>query len=98
MLLKRCIKGNMFCDPLVLTPAQRKDIERLHNEFRNNFIHFSLDGWSIEKAGLPRIVGVALDVVEQLMIGDQVLHLPDAHDRQARLTTALRTARDALHS
>lgn len=45
-----------------------KDIERLV-AFRNDFMHFTPKGWSIELAGLPRIVGNALRVVEHLHDG-----------------------------
>ena len=63
-LLSRCTSGS---EPLlVLTPQQRKDIERLHDHFRNNFAHFIPRSWSIEKAGLPRINTAALDAVESL--------------------------------
>jgi hypothetical protein len=57
---------------LVLEKKQRADIKRLHGYFRNSFIHFTPKGWGIEKAGLPRIVGAALDAVETLMSMDKV--------------------------
>src|SRR3954464_1409399 len=34
---------------------------------RNRFAHFTPKGWLIEPSGLARIVGVALDIVEELM-------------------------------
>jgi hypothetical protein len=96
-LLKRCIKGNQFCQPLVLTPPQRKNITRLNREFRNNFLHFSLQGWSIEKAVLALIICAALDAVEMLMSREQVINrLGDG--QQDRLTKALQTARAAVGS
>ena len=96
VLLKRCIAGNRFCEPLVLTPQQRKDINRLHREFRNTFIHFAPLGWSIEKATLTRIIGTALDAVEELLTREQVVNRFEACDQEARLTKALLTARGAL--
>ena len=67
-LLKRCVAGNkLVFEPLVLTPKQHKDIKRLHDHFRNDFAHFTPKGWSIEKAGLPRIICAALDAAEELM-------------------------------
>ena len=65
--MRRCLRGSHNCEPLVLTGQQCRDIRRLHREFRNNFVHFIPTGWGIEKVGLPRIVGAALDVVEDLM-------------------------------
>jgi hypothetical protein len=89
-LLKRCIARSGL---LELTPEQRKDIGRLHDHFRNNLVHFTPKGWSIEKAGLPRIVGATIDAAEVLMrhvIGRM------AEDQQQRLTDALATVRSHL--
>jgi hypothetical protein len=71
-LLRKCLRGSHDCAPLVLTKAQRKDIDRLH-QFRNGFTHFTPKGWAIEQVGLPRIIGVALDIVEELINRDQVI-------------------------
>jgi len=48
---------------MVLNTSQLKDINKLHEEFRNSFSHFTPQSWSIEKGGLPRIVGAGLDPV-----------------------------------
>jgi hypothetical protein len=91
-LLKRCIARS---DLLVLTAKQRKDIRRLHDHFRNNFVHFTPKGWSIEKAGLSRIVGAAIDAAEVLMRQDNVMvHMDE--DQQRRLTDVLTTVRSHL--
>ena len=92
-LIKRCIASDL----LVLTPTQRKDIRRLHDHFRNNFVHFTPKGWSIEKAGLPRIVGAATDAAEVLMQQHNVIvHMDE--DQQQRLTDAMTTVRSHLHT
>ena len=73
-LLTRCQdKSRMEDEPLVLTKEQLKDLRRLHEEFRNNFSHFTPMSWSIEIAGLPRIVGTAVDCIEYLMGCTQAL-------------------------
>ena len=54
------------------TVGQIQDIRRLHRHFRNGFQHFKPESWSIEKAGLPRIVGTALDFIELAMQNDKV--------------------------
>jgi len=91
-LLKRCIAKS---DLLVLTPKQRKDIRRLHDHFRNNFVHFTPQGWSIEKTGLPRIVGAAIDATEVLMRQHNVIvHMDE--DQQQRLTDVLTMVRSNL--
>jgi hypothetical protein len=92
VLLQRCVAGNTFCDPLVLTPQQRASILRLHKEFRNNFLHFAPLGWSIPKTVLPPMICTALDAVATLMRRAQIVNrLTEA--QQDRLATALQTAR-----
>jgi hypothetical protein len=68
VLLSRCRKnGYMQGQPLKLGSSQLSDIERLHEHFRNNFVHFVPKGWCIERGGLPRIIGAAMDALETLM-------------------------------
>jgi hypothetical protein len=86
-LLRRCIRSGL----LTLTRKQCKDISRLHREFRNNFMHFERRGWSIEKAGLPRIVGAAIDATEVLIWQPRM-----NEDQQQRWTDALTMVRSHL--
>jgi hypothetical protein len=73
-LLSRSQKAELMDSrPLKLSRAQTDDIQKLHKHFRNNFAHFVPKSWSIEKAGLPRLVGTALDVIEILMAHQRVL-------------------------
>ena len=99
-LLKVGLRGSHNREPLLLTRQQCRDIRRLH-EFRNDFIHFTPKGWPIEKAGLPRIVGAALDAAEGLMRRDYVTRLLDVDQQQRlqqRLTDALAAVRAHLPS
>jgi hypothetical protein len=78
-----------------MTAQKLKDLKRLHKDFRNAFTHFVPRGWSIEIAGLPRIVGAALDVIEAAMQQHQVaVHLNGNMTR--RLAKNLDVARSAL--
>ena len=43
-----------------------KDFSMLH-EFRNQFTHFDSVGWSLEIEGLPRIIGEAVCLIEQIV-------------------------------
>jgi hypothetical protein len=95
-LLKRCVRGRPNFEPLVLTRNQCRDIKRLHRHFRNNFAHFTPKGWSIEKVGLPRIAGAALDAVEVLMKRGRWLTIHMDEDQRGRLDKALKTAKLAL--
>ncbi|WP_141246483.1 hypothetical protein [Actibacterium ureilyticum] len=53
-----------------------RDLWRLH-DFRNSFTHFQPVGWSIEKAGLPRIIGLALDLAEEIITDPGYTRYPD---------------------
>jgi hypothetical protein len=90
-LFRMCKKAKI----LSLTAQQAKDILRLHRYFRNNFAHFTPKGWGIEKAGLPRMIGAALDAVEGLMQQHRVAMHLNEHD-QGRLAKTLRTTRASL--
>ena len=72
-----------------------RDIEKLHGALRNNFAHFRPKGWSIERAGLKRIIGVALDVIEQIMFGDELSYKLSGN-RKRRLRKGLDVSRRAL--
>ena len=61
----------------------------------NNFAHFTPKGWSIEKAGLPRMIGAALDATEALMRRYYVIGQME-DDQQQRLTDAFATVRSHL--
>jgi hypothetical protein len=80
---------------LVLEEKQRKDITGLHREFRNSFIHFTPKGWGIEKAGLPRIIGAAMDAVEMLMAMD-AMSVRLEEFQSERLRSSLRDIRASL--
>jgi hypothetical protein len=88
LLVEKC------SDFLQLTPAQGRDIDRLH-ELRKQFTHFVPKGWSIERAGLPRIVGTALDLVEHLMKQSRAA-LDLSEDDQQRLTNTIDRTRTSL--
>lgn len=80
-----------------LTRLQIKDIFLLHRHFRNNFEHFTPKTWSIEKAGLPRIIGTALDFIECAMRQDKVTRRLTGN-KTRRLQENLHEARVSLQS
>ena len=95
-LLKRCRKGDfMQGQPLKLSHSQTRDIKRLHKDFRNNFAHFVPAGWSIEKAGLPRIVRAAVDTIETLMAHPKVIYKLSGN-RKRRLAKGLELSKRGL--
>jgi hypothetical protein len=96
ILLKR-VQTDRFTDeePLHPTTAQLDDINKLHDEFRNNFEHSAPKTWSIEKASLPRIISAVIDCTEILMGHTQVL-LRLTGNRKRRLASTLESLRTAL--
>jgi hypothetical protein len=94
-LLARCRKAScMDGRPLKLSHLQRNDIRRLHNDFRNNFTHFKPKGWSIEEAGLPRIVRTAVDAIETLMDHPRLQRKLEGNQKR-RLASRLKAIRQA---
>ena len=95
------------CDPermsylggeaLNLSESQRADLRKLNDELRNQFSHFKPMGWSIETAGLPRIILTAIDSAVHLMLNHPAArrHLSCAQVQQ--ISTNVATARAALN-
>ena len=77
-----------------LSPQDDKDITRLHG-FRNRFAHFTPKSWSIELAGLPRILGTALRVVDELMRSEPVQYRMTGN-KMRRVRTDLSAIRKSL--
>ena len=50
----------------------KDDLYYLHDELRNNFVHCNIDSWSIERAMLPRVLTVAYDATEFLMMRPEI--------------------------
>lgn len=69
-LLKRASDAHQMTHnrlpPLKLAPDEFRDLQKLHKELRNGFMHFSPKGWSVEAAGLPRMILTALSATEHL--------------------------------
>jgi len=97
-LLSRSMKAaNMEGQPLKLASGQTKDVKRLHRDFRNNFAHFVPKSWSIEKAGLPRIVRAAIEATD-LLIHNERVDRQLSGNRKRRLARQLKTIREGLMS
>jgi hypothetical protein len=81
-----CDTDRMQGHPLTLTHEQRTDLRHLNDELRNQFSHFKPEHWSIEAAGLPRIVLTAIDAAEHLMLNHPAarLHLAVGQEKQIR--------------
>jgi hypothetical protein len=89
-----------FCrqNPLAKENVSRwqiRDIHKLHSHFRNGFEHFQPQTWSIEKAGLPRIVAAATDLIE-IAMADRVVENRLTGNGARRLKKNLAETRAAL--
>lgn len=93
-LLGRCT-NRPIGKSLTLTESELQDIKKLHGVLRNNFAHFRPQGWSIERAGLPRIVSVALGGIEQMMFRDELSYKLSGN-RKRRLRKGINLARQAM--
>lgn len=95
-LLGRVQRGE-FTDghPLRLSAHQLKDVRKLHTHFRNSFMHFVPQGWSIERAGLPRIILTAVDGVEFLLTHDRVSYKLSGNKKR-RIGANIARAREVL--
>jgi hypothetical protein len=77
------------------TIQQLRQLHALHNEFRNNFVHFVPVSWSILLSSLPPMIESALILIETAMQQHQVaIHFND--DMQSRLEQNLAATRAAL--
>ena len=96
-LLKWARDPKILSPPLKLTTSQIRDLLKLHTHLRNNFTHFTPKGWSIEIAGLPRMVLAAIQTAEWLMLNQTQIsiHLSGNQKRSiSRATIAAHTSFD----
>ena len=76
-----------ICNPSYLRmPFQRSDItnkviERL-NEFRNEFTHFAVSGWSIHASIFPEIIRETNRIIDHFMSNLGYMFLIDENDRK----------------
>ncbi len=79
---------------ITLPSGDAKDIRKLHG-MRNEFAHFTPKAWSIELAGLPRIINAALRLIERLMQSDPVQYRMTGN-RKRRVRFNMKSAKTAL--
>lgn len=79
-----------FSSPFAASGAQDKSIARL-NSLRNDFVHFTPKGWSIELSGLPGMVDHVTDLAEWATLhGDIAWYRPTHPTRTMRALRGLR--------
>jgi|ERR1700674_1188907 len=57
-----------FTKVLQLSEKQKQALNRIHKEFRNQFLHYRPALWSIEVSGFPEIIGNGLDVLRAVAL------------------------------
>jgi len=64
---KNVMKRYVFSEELNIKDYQSDSLNWLINELRNEFMHFTPKGWSIEIHGLPQIILDILDIIYSLV-------------------------------
>jgi hypothetical protein len=80
---------------LATTPEEDAAIDKLVNEFRNEFEHFKPKHWSIEVSGVPDIVGLVLRVVRFLALESNCVNYAE-EDQESRVRKALARIEQSL--
>jgi hypothetical protein len=57
-----------FTSVLQLTHDERMALSLIHDDFRNQFLHYRPTLWSIEVTGMPKVVAHALDVLQRVAL------------------------------
>lgn len=74
---------------LLLTSNQRKSIDKLRKDIRNNFEHFVPKGWSIEISGMSKIVLDIVDVIEFLALSSGNPMWDQGSEHEERITDTI---------
>jgi hypothetical protein len=73
--------------PLILSDDERRSLERLSKEFRNEFEHFSPKRWAIAQSEFPKIVEDVLRVINYIGLESQFLTMSNPQEK--KLKTAI---------
>lgn len=92
---KQRYMGEFGGQPLSTTEEQDNDVKRLNN-LRREFMHFTPKGWSIETAGLPRIVLNAILIIETLLLSHPANTFRFDQEHKARVEQAIKSLRSRL--
>ena len=87
--------GEFGGHPLQTTKEQDDDVKRLNN-LRRSFMHLTPKGWSIETAGLPRIVLNTITIIETLLLSHPANALRLDPKNRERVEQAIQILRGLL--
>jgi hypothetical protein len=88
--MKRCQDSSRmsfsgFTKALQLSEDQKKAVNRVHNDFRNQYLHYRPASWSIELVGLPGIIAHALDAIRSIALEMGSYYTHSSRERVASL-------------
>jgi len=94
---KKCIM-ECYVDSRAYAPKQEntESVKKL-NTIRNRFIHFDLDVWSLEVAGMPKLCLHCMDVIHFLVLESGNILISDETQRVNLQNTVLQTIRVFEH-
>jgi len=52
--------------PIAISDSELAWLNRIHDEFRNQFIHFSPTGWSFEVSGVPKMSQLIARIIDDI--------------------------------
>ena len=79
--LRRVQADNIVNPPVVLNDDQKKRFDLLNKILRNNFIHFTPKGQSIEISGIPEILLDSIAVIEHIVCKASSIFRLDAESK-----------------
>ncbi len=59
--------GGLSGEQISITHSELAWLTRLHTEFRNQFVHFSPIGWTIEISGIPNFARLTASIITQIL-------------------------------
>lgn len=59
--------GDGAPNAVTITDAELQWIKRIHDEVRNEFIHFSPKGWSLEVSGIPELAKLVSRIIGEII-------------------------------
>ncbi len=97
-LLRRIQRPDYLPQPhtISITSDAIRDLRKLI-KFRNGFIHFEPQGWSIEITGLPRMVDACWGVIEQLAILRPTFNRHLSSSQQNQIRQSIHSVRASMH-
>lgn len=98
--LKRCQQSEWmsisgFTNVLTLTDEDKLALKIIHDDFRNQFLHYRPTMWSIEVTGMPFVITLVLDVLRRVVLQMGGFY---AHYDRKQVADLIANAQELLHT